>query len=74
MISVRSDKLGAEALAARLSEAGVCTRAGLHCAPTAHETAGTLDTGTVRLSISWFNTREEILDTVSIFQKIMTNL
>ena len=74
VISVRSDKLGAEALAARLSEAGVCTRAGLHCAPTAHETAGTLDTGTVRLSISWFNTREEILDTVSIFQKIMTNL
>ena len=74
VISVRSGKLGAEALAARLSEARVCTRAGLHCAPTAHETAGTLDTGTVRLSISWFNTREEILDTVSIFQKIMTNL
>jgi len=25
-------------------------RAGLHCAPLAHESAGTLDTGTVRIS------------------------
>lgn len=36
----------AEALAAR----GIAVRAGLHCAPTAHESAGTLDSGTVRVS------------------------
>ena len=35
-------------------------RAGLHCAPLAHRTAGTLDTGTVRLSFSHWNTREEV--------------
>lgn len=29
---------------------GIAVRAGLHCAPLAHRTAGTLDTGTVRLS------------------------
>ena len=29
---------------------GVAVRAGLHCAPLAHESAGTLETGTVRLS------------------------
>ena len=29
---------------------GIAVRAGLHCAPVAHESAGTLDTGTVRIS------------------------
>lgn len=33
-----------------LSSRGVAVRAGLHCAPLAHQSAGTLDTGTVRLS------------------------
>lgn len=31
-------------------EQGIAVRAGLHCAPLAHESAGTLDTGTVRVS------------------------
>ncbi len=35
--------------AQRLSRAGIALRAGLHCAPLAHESAGTLRTGTVRL-------------------------
>ena len=29
---------------------GIATRAGLHCAPLAHESAGTLSTGTIRVS------------------------
>jgi selenocysteine lyase/cysteine desulfurase len=29
----------------------IALRSGLHCAPLAHETAGTLDTGTIRLSV-----------------------
>ena len=28
----------------------IAVRAGLHCAPLAHESAGTLETGTVRIS------------------------
>ncbi len=39
-----------EELAGRLAEVGIAVRAGLHCAPLAHESAGTLETGTVRLS------------------------
>ena len=39
-----------EELAERLGKAGVAVRAGLHCAPLAHESAGTLETGTVRIS------------------------
>lgn len=33
-----------------LSKRGFALRAGLHCAPLAHESAGTLETGTVRVS------------------------
>ena len=33
-----------------LARQGIAVRAGLHCAPLAHRTAGTLDTGTVRVS------------------------
>ena len=32
---------------------GIALRAGLHCAPLAHESAGTVDTGTVRASFGW---------------------
>ena len=39
-----------EAFASRLAEQGIAVRAGLHCAPMAHESAGTLGTGTVRIS------------------------
>lgn len=39
-----------EELAQRLAEKGIAVRAGLHCAPLAHESAGTLETGTVRVS------------------------
>ena len=41
---------GCEEMAEFLGKQGVCVRAGLHCAPLAHESAGTLKTGTVRVS------------------------
>ncbi len=47
-------------ICAALADRGIAVRAGLHCAPLAHRTAGTLDTGTVRLSFSHWNTREEV--------------
>ena len=39
-----------EVLAEKLGHRGVAVRAGLHCAPLAHESAGTLESGTVRIS------------------------
>jgi len=42
-----------EELAQKLAEKGIAVRAGLHCAPTAHESAGTLQTGTVRVSFGY---------------------
>ncbi|NPV89841.1 MAG: aminotransferase class V-fold PLP-dependent enzyme [Firmicutes bacterium] len=41
-------------------EHGVINRSGLHCAPMAHRTVGTLEQGAVRLSPGYFNTREEV--------------
>ena len=43
-----------------LADRGFAIRAGLHCAPLAHDTVGTLNTGTVRVSVSAFNTMEEV--------------
>ena len=42
-----------EGVAAAFARMGIALRGGLHCAPLAHESAGTLDTGTVRLSFGW---------------------
>lgn len=41
---------GCEEAAEFLARRGIAVRAGLHCAPLAHRSAGTLDTGTVRVS------------------------
>lgn len=38
-----------------LAEKGIAVRAGLHCSPLAHKTVGTLENGTVRISVSAFN-------------------
>lgn len=42
-----------EEVAQRLSGQQIAVRAGLHCAPLAHESAGTLKTGTVRVSYGY---------------------
>lgn len=52
--------LDCEETAQCLSQWGVAVRAGLHCAPLAHESAGTLDRGTVRVSLSAWNTEREM--------------
>jgi len=38
----------------------IAVRAGLHCAPDAHRTLGTLENGTIRISLSYYNSEEEI--------------
>lgn len=60
VLSIVPEHMDAETLGNALAERGIAVRAGLHCAPLAHRTAGTLDTGTVRISFSHWNTREEV--------------
>lgn len=53
--------IDASLLAAQLDhDFDIAVRAGLHCAPQAHRTLGTLPEGTLRISPGWFTTREEI--------------
>ena len=49
-----------EEAAEKLAQWGIAVRAGLHCAPCAHESAGTLETGTVRVSIGHQTFAEQI--------------
>lgn len=49
-----------EQLCALLSDRGFALRAGFHCAPNAHLTLGTYETGGVRLSLGRNNTKKEI--------------
>lgn len=50
----------------------IAVRAGLHCAPYAHRTIGTFPEGTVRLSLSYFNTLEEINYTLKCIRQLAT--
>ena len=61
VLSFVPEAIPCEVFAEELSRRGVSVRAGLHCAPEAHRTAGTLETGTVRLSVSAMTTGEDIV-------------
>ncbi len=71
VLSVAAEGRDCETLAQALAERGTAVRAGLHCAPLAHRTAGTLDTGTVRLSLSDFNTPEEVFQVLESIRRIL---
>ena len=71
IVSVIPMNMSCEELAAGLGRSGTAVRAGLHCAPQAHRTAGTADTGTVRFSISFFNTPQEIAKALEQVKKIL---
>lgn len=53
-----------------LNEHNICVRGGLHCNPLTHKYLGTTDSGTVRVSISHFNTKKEIIKLIKILNLI----
>lgn len=59
-----------EELAEKLGKRGVAVRAGLHCAPLAHESAGTLQSGTVRVSFG----HDASLQQAKMFLQIMKGI
>ncbi len=71
VLSLRHERLDSELLSGQLGRAGVAVRGGMHCAPCAHETAGTYDTGTVRLSFSPFNTMAEVECSAGILKRLI---
>ncbi len=71
VLSVLPERMGCEAFAEALGAEDVAVRAGLHCAPAAHRSAGTLETGTVRFSFSPFNTEAQIDRAAEICKNIL---
>ena len=70
VLSLRFPRLDSESAAQRLAERGICVRAGLHCAPLAHESAGTLETGTLRLSFSPFLGEGQIRQAARVLRQL----
>ena len=68
VLSIVPEGQDVESVGQMLSEREVAVRTGIHCAPLAHRSAGTLDTGTIRLSFSDFNTPEEVFQVLEIFR------
>ena len=60
VLSFTADGRDVEEIGERLADEGIAVRAGLQCAPLAHKTAGTLETGTVRFSTSYFNKKQQV--------------
>ena len=61
VLSVVHESIDADRLAFALDRRfGVAARAGLHCAPWAHRTVGTLQTGALRFGIGFGNTEADI--------------
>lgn len=60
-----------EEFAQKLSDRGVAVRAGLHCAPIAHKSAGTFETGTVRVSFGYDANIGQSLNFLKILENIL---
>ena len=61
------DNLSSDKTISLLDSRGICARGGIHCAILAHEAIGTVETGAVRISLNYKNTKAEIdqlLDTL----------
>jgi len=72
VVSVTVEGYMAEQLATVLDQVfDVATRAGLHCAPQAHQTAGTLNCGALRFSPGYFTTAEDVRHAVDALREIV---
>lgn len=52
----------------------IAVRGGLHCAPLAHETIGSLDQGAVRFSFGIFNSLEEVEEGIKALREIIRSI
>ncbi|MCR8636767.1 aminotransferase class V-fold PLP-dependent enzyme [Paenibacillus radicis (ex Xue et al. 2023)] len=52
----------------------IAVRAGYHCSPLAHESAGTLERGAVRASVGYFTTNEEVERLISAVKEIAKHM
>lgn len=72
-VSLQANGWDCEQLAELLARRRIAVRAGLHCAPVAHESAETLESGTVRISFSAFNTMRETTRLAAVIRHILAD-
>lgn len=53
-----------------LDKNGICVRGGIHCAILAHETLHTVQTGAVRVSMNYMNTKQEIDTFIGVLREL----
>ena len=71
VVAFNLDNVNSAELAYMLDdEFDICVRAGLHCAPYAHRTIGTLESAAVRASFGFFNTEAEVGKAIDAIYKI----
>lgn len=70
IVSFNIEGIPSSAVSEALSERGFALRGGLHCAPLAHKTLGTLPEGTVRFSPSVFNCEADVKRLLTEVKKI----
>lgn len=71
VLSFNIADMPSEVVAQKLNSYGIAVRAGLHCAPTAHEFMGTIQQGAVRVCPSAFSNMNEIRSFTLSLMKIM---
>lgn len=75
VISINIGEIGSSEVSYILDQTfEIATRSGLHCAPMAHKTLGTMEQGTVRFSFGFFNTKEEIETAIAAIEQITREL
>lgn len=53
------------------SNYGIMTRVGLHCAPLAHKTLGSFPSGSIRFSLGYYNTMDEVEYVLESLRKVL---
>lgn len=72
VISFNIKGAASEEVANFLAQNDIAVRAGLHCSPLAHKKIGTYESGTVRISPSYFTTNSEINYTIRTIKKAIS--
>ena len=75
VVSFNIDNIPSSEIADQLFETHrICVRSGLQCAPQIHKYHGTLQQGMVRISISSFNTKQEIIMAITAIKELAKKL
>lgn len=71
-LTLVSDRIDADRIAFLLDRRyGIAVRSGLHCAPRAHRTIGTLDTGAVRFGVGHGTTSDDVATAVTALSELL---